>query len=439
MAFDFLSTLDNSIAGFKFVVGQKWGFDNKNDGFDVYRSIFSMVDNGDGIIQEEEVSLLQRLLSVADTLKPDGTKDNLIDSEEAELLYYQLWEKKIDIEKLRNEVKSEKEFRFPNAEDITSQIDFKCRAGYDVQILKTNSSCNIHDEECSKIDSTYNTYLIKFHDPKTNYDEELKLNFDSDFDEKKISKMISELLKKFDKNLIDTACNETNGLYITPHGGITTNPDYDGINNFNGEYGGFYSSDNETITLVMNGKYDMHTVSHELGHAEDHNGYKYSKITQNLFDMITELVPEKVAVDYILTTTEEMYAEMYADYSELQSYMKDKVDKKYSEIVNLLPDDVKDKFVQALTLSAFKREKLTLEELLNNAGLAEYKSLFNSDMLQREIEETVPSGFGAKCHYNLISDIAKENPEIMEEYFKVTEEIAKAYNNPRNGRKGIDL
>ena len=77
--------------------GQKWSnvkTDNKT-----LNSIFNAVDNGDGIVQAEELNLLNKILNYIDNL---SNKDEIIDKQEIEKFQKQLDKGTTSIEKIKN-------------------------------------------------------------------------------------------------------------------------------------------------------------------------------------------------------------------------------------------------------------------------------------------------------------------------------------------------
>ena len=89
---------DNSRAKLNIEVGQKWSsFKMQNN---LLNSIFLKIDNGDGIVQENEYLLLDKLLSIADSLVK---KDNQISSEELQKLSEKLKNNELNIEDLKME------------------------------------------------------------------------------------------------------------------------------------------------------------------------------------------------------------------------------------------------------------------------------------------------------------------------------------------------
>ena len=82
-------------------VGDKWA--DKTLGNNLLNSIFSCIDDKDGIIEEREISLLSKLFERADNLVHATLGDKHISNKELEMLNKQITNKKININDLKTE------------------------------------------------------------------------------------------------------------------------------------------------------------------------------------------------------------------------------------------------------------------------------------------------------------------------------------------------
>lgn len=431
---------NNKKAGFSPVIGEKWSEWKPKMKNDVIESIFSVIDNGDDIIQTEEVNLLRKLLSIADNLIKEKANDNLISDEEGQKLLEQIKNNTINIEELRKEAAEEaKKEPYPNAVDITQELNINNTNGYDIRIFKTNTQTGQmvmgHDK-----DTTYNTYLIKFKNPKSNTIEEIKIHFSAEFTEHAIAKMIKQLTEGNYCNVLDLMSQELNDVYVNPPKDRkkvdkTKNKQYSEVQG-SLKPGGYYRADNDSITLFAssNNNLDLGTAIHELGHAKDHKVYYRGRVNQKLFDLITEIEPKKSNQNYFLTTVDELYAELFKNYAHLKHHISETLEQDYSNILNKLPPDAKEKFLQEVVMSHITEDDMTLESILERAGLSEYKDNLK-EFLDNKINIKNTNYLEATSQYNKIKKYAKKNPQILTEFHKTMREIAYDFNHPEKAVK----
>ena len=94
MDFSFKNS-EGKIQSFKFNMGDSWA--EKAQDNEVLNSIFSRVDDGDGVVEENEANLLKKLLEKADGLIKNSVADKEVSCEELNELDKQLKKETIKI------------------------------------------------------------------------------------------------------------------------------------------------------------------------------------------------------------------------------------------------------------------------------------------------------------------------------------------------------
>ncbi len=426
-------------------IGSKWADVKNKSNNSALKSVFDKVDNsdgiGDGIIQKEEISLLRKLFSTVDGLLSSNQEENAngtIEDDEMSSLNEKIKSGEININKLREEVEKEKDikYKYPNFEDITPKFNSTTSgSNYKFQVFKTNT------QKCSTNTGgfvEYNSFVLKFQDPKTNSTQEINLHIDVATDDKSIDKIIKSILEQCDDTAVDLMCNELEDLYITSQknnkqkrGGKTEN--YGNLSHST-KAAAFYHAEDESINIYNSGKaISLNTFIHELGHAKDSGSYNTGK----LFELIN---PHKSSdYKYFLTSAEEMYAEFFKSYSIVQKHVKQQVNEKYGDIISKLPENYKQSFIQEVSVSLMTEENKTISSILDRVGLSEYKKLFG-DKVEQNIELSIPSlsvSYDLNQQLSYIRKSCKKNPEIIEYYNNFIRDIADAYNHPQNAKKSI--
>ena len=440
MVFSYFNS-DNKLCGFAPIIGGSWNELKQKIKNDTISQLLSQVDmNGDDVIQKEEVSFLKKLLLIADSLVQGSTNDKIIADNEVEVLVEQIKQKTIDKAKLWHETIEESnniKSNFSNAEDITSKFNCKCLAGYDFQVFKTNCQANHSVKDCQN-EIAFNTYVLKFYDKDTNFNQEIKINFSVKYSESQIKSFISQILEQCNKNVVDLMCNELENLYITPHSDskkdIGSSKQYEKVKGINSPEGVYVPKDESITLFVQRNKFILDTFIHELGHAKDNIGSKYNGINSELFDLITEIRPKKRADEYHLATKKEMYAELFNDYASTLDYMTKQIEKKYKNIIDILPREAKETFIKEFVISYITGQDTTISSILSRAGLSEFKNLFGI-ILNKSIEIKLPEYYQARTHFEQIKKLAQKNPKILAEFNDVMRKIASDYNNPRDAKK----
>lgn len=105
MEFSFVNN-EGKIQSLKLKMGDNWA--EKAAGNEELNSIFTLVDDKDGIVEESEFNLLKKLLEKADTLVEKSSNDKQITKEELQELSKQVKNGSIDIEKVKHEILNDK-------------------------------------------------------------------------------------------------------------------------------------------------------------------------------------------------------------------------------------------------------------------------------------------------------------------------------------------
>ena len=404
------------------ITGHNWSDAKQSVYNDLISSIFDQVDDGDGIIQKEEVLLLQKLFDIADSKNNDGN----ISDEECEELLEKIKNNTVDIQKMKQDILNEEKNKFSNFKDITSDIMFKPASNYNITILQDVDSEN----------TMFKTIAIKFKDPKTNFEQDITIKFeDGYYSNKKICNIIKEILEKCNDNIIDLLCNETVELrFLSPKNSsryISDNENYSRIGG-RAKAAAKYTSDDEKIRVYT--KFDINILVHELGHAKDIGSNNASSL--ELFNAIKEQTKNNGRIDsYAFVNNLELYAELFKYYYNVQNYVESKLTNNYSDIINIFSDEDKKKFIQAYSTMLMTGENKTISDILQETGLEKYKNILR-EKINTKINIELPGGaknYEMNSCLSKLQDLARQNPKINELYQKVISEIANGYNNPRNG------
>ena len=105
MEFSFVNN-EGKIQSLKLKMGDNWA--EKAAGNEELNSIFTLVDDKDGIVEESEFNLLKKLLEKADTLVEKSSNDKQITKKELQELSKQVKNGSIDIEKVKHEIINDK-------------------------------------------------------------------------------------------------------------------------------------------------------------------------------------------------------------------------------------------------------------------------------------------------------------------------------------------
>lgn len=405
------------------ITGQNWSDAKQSVQNDLIASIFDQVDDGDDIIQKEEVLLLRKLFDIADS----ENNDNDISDKECKELLEKIKNNTIDIQKMKQDVLDEENNKFSNFEDITSNIMFKPASNYNITIL----------QDVDPENSFYKTFAIKFKDPKTNFEQDITIKFeDSYYSDKKIHNIIKEILEKCNNNVIDLLCNETEELrFLSPKNSsryISDNVNYSRMGG-HAKAAAKYTPDDEKIRVYT--KFDINILVHELGHAKDFGSN--NACGWELFDAIEEQTKYNgESKTYAFVNGAELYAELFKDYFNIQNHVESNLTKQYSDIINIFSDKDKKKFIQAYSTMLMTGENKTIGDILQETGMEKYKNNLG-EKINTKINIDIPGGaknYEMNSRLSKLQKLARNNPKINELYKNLISEIANGYNNPRNGK-----
>ena len=80
MGFSIYNNDNSKINKLDLKVGNSWAESSQNINNKIYDSLWNLVDNGDGKIQQNEMDMLNKLLEITDNLC--GKTDQILDNEE---------------------------------------------------------------------------------------------------------------------------------------------------------------------------------------------------------------------------------------------------------------------------------------------------------------------------------------------------------------------
>lgn len=403
---------------------------------EVFNKIIEKIDNGDGLVQENEYILARRLLNIANNLVEDSQRtldETQISLKGLNLLLQKIEDGTFDINRLKEDIKKETsvEYKYPQAEDITGVFDIEPQSEYDVKIFKTNTTTKYDGVGDGKSKLEYDTYVISFIEPNTGITENLDIHIDKKIQKEENRKIILTYISESNSNIVNLMLREINDLYVTSEKNNTRKfggkNSQDGYEKFpkNTMADAFYEEYQESINIYYDGTdfYNIEALAHELGHAKDNNSdtkLKLYKLLEN----------EKVNQDEsLLVNDREMYAELFSDFADTQETVSVVLEAKYEDIINQLPEEVNQKLIEEATISILTNQDMTISSILNRADLYEYKEKFG-ERINDALKGDILYG-DAKDNTKKMKKLGKNNPQIAELHIKLMHEIANAYNHPK--------
>lgn len=428
-----------------------WSDVKKNEKYSEIVSIFDLADyNKDNKIQENEIHLLRKLLSLADTLVSEKREDwsdisiekndRRIGKEEAAALVEQVNNGKINVDELAKNQNTKDQIltMYPDAEIFMDGFEFKKKnCTYDVTVYNTRMSTLLDRDNGG---GSVGTYVLELKDPQNNTSKLFTLYIDNNFDKNTVKKYIQSFIEQCDNTIIDTLSNETNGICIRdPKRALKTGND--GIYSKMSSpmtAAGAYSSNDDIITLYPeNKKLNFQVLVHELGHAKENISGEYDNKAEKLYNLINWNKPIKVKEDYYLANPQEMYAEFFSDYKIIQDKVTKKIEKSFADVTSIMSATEKQAFIQEVSIAVFTGEDVNIGDILNKIGLDKYKDSLG-DRINKKISIKFSMAKDCKLRRHL-ADMQQfsKDPEIAAEFKKLIRQIANDFNNPQGGGKNV--
>lgn len=377
----------NIIKSMNITVGSNWS--QYCTGNEKINSIFTKADNGDGIVQQNELDII-----------------------------------------------------FSKAEDVTSKIDFKNNTGYDIKVVNTNETTEYKIFNNNKPDE-FKKYTVTFTNPKTGEKQTANLNFPVDYTEEDKNNIIKQLLENFNGNIMDLMCSETDNIYF-----FDDNLAYI---KFAGYYRRQPGNESIGVKCSKSGifgdkrqiKYEG-TFVHELGHAKDSKESAYGTTTNRLCELSKKL--GNSSGPHATANPQEMYAELFRAFHYVHEGVTKSIQNEFPFLLEKIGDDEnKQKFINAINMSVLRGEEFDLEKILKEAGLeTEVNNLIPEGKSVEEINKEAQKSLkkylkNSLSRYSILSyflNSAKKHPDTFgTEFAKVMEQISYDYNHPKDAKK----